>query len=168
MDISAQFLLLTFKVCPRSFDVPTPSSPQPSKKPFYGNTLEPYIAVDLCGIPLIQSIQNKPSILIVQKEFLLGVRKGSPCPVVFIRRAGETIEVTPIDDSERSQKREKVECSTGRFQPIVLVSHPEFADDVANVRETVEKVFGYLDLIEPFDRMTKAVDLLAKQDKRFQ
>lgn len=153
---------------PQEFRCTHPVKPTSLQKPLYGNTLEPYIGVDLCGIPLLQSIQNKPSILIVQKEFLLGVRKGIARPVVFIRRAGEAIEITPIDDSEHNQKKERVESPTGRFQPIVLVSHPEFADDVANVRETVEKVFGYLDLIEPFDRMTKAVDLLAKQDKRFQ
>src|SRR4030042_5256124 len=55
--------------------------PTAIQKPLYGDTLEPYIGVNLCGIPLIESIQNKPSLIMVHREFLLGVRTASPCPV---------------------------------------------------------------------------------------
>ena len=36
------------------------------QKPLYGNTLQPYIAVNLRGIPLIESIQKKPSLIVVR------------------------------------------------------------------------------------------------------
>lgn len=131
-------LVTDFQGVPQEFRCTHPVKPTALQKPLYGNALEPHIGVDLCGIPLIQSVQNKPSLLIVHKEFLLDVRKASTCPVVFIRRAGEAIEITPSDGSDTAVRRERVESPTGRFQPIVLVSHPEFADDIASARQTVE------------------------------
>jgi hypothetical protein len=56
--------------------------------------------VSLCGIPLIESIQNKPSLIVVHKEFLLGVREASSAPVIFVRRAGEVIDIKTSGGSE--------------------------------------------------------------------
>lgn len=153
---------------PQEFRCTHPVKPTTIQKPLYGNTLEPYIGVNLCGIPLIQSIQSKPSLIIVHKEFLLGVRTATPCPVIFIRRAGEAIEVTMSDNSETTLRRERIDSSTGRFQPIVFASHPGFDDDITFAREILEKIFSYLDPVEPFERIIKAIEVLAKQDKRFQ
>jgi len=153
---------------PQEFRCTHPVKPTTIQKPLYGNTLEPYIGINLCGMPLIGSIQNKPLLIVVHKEFLLGVRTASPCPVVFIRRAGEAIDVKPSDSSETTLRRERIDCPTGRFQPIVLTPHPDFDDDIASAREILEKIFSYLDPIEPFERMSKAIEVLAKQDKRFQ
>lgn len=104
----------------------------------------------------------------VHKDFLLGVRTASPCPVIFIRRAGEAIDIKPSDSSETTLKRERIDCPTGKFQPIVCASHPDFDDDIRSARETLEKIFNYLDPLEPFERMAKAIEVLSKQDKRFQ
>jgi len=153
---------------PQEFRCTHPVKPTTIQKPLYGNTLEPYIAVNLCGIPLIQSIQNKPSLIIVHKEFLLGVRTATPCPVIFIRRAGEAIEIKTSDSSETTLRRERIDCSTGRFQPIVFAPNPDFHDDTTSSREIIEKIFSYLDPIEPFERIAKAIEVLAKHDKRFQ
>jgi hypothetical protein len=142
----AAILITDYQGVPKEFRCTHPVKPTALQKPLYGDTLEPYIGVELCGIPLIHSLQNKPSVVIVQKEFLLGIRKGCPCPVIFIRQAGEAMEITTGDRSESSQKRERVECSTGKFQPILLVVHPEFEDDSIKVRDAVQKVFGTFDL----------------------
>lgn len=149
---------------PQEFRCTHPVRPTMIQRPLYGDTLEPYIGVTLCGIPLIESIQNKPSLIIVQKEFLLDVRNTSPCPVIFIRRAGEVIE---IKTSDTKLKRERIDCSTGRFQPIIYSPHPEFEEDLQPAREILEKIFTYFDPLEPFERMSKAIETLAKQDERF-
>ncbi|PIU62782.1 MAG: hypothetical protein COS84_10195 [Armatimonadetes bacterium CG07_land_8_20_14_0_80_40_9] len=119
-------------------------------------------------MPLIKSIQNKPSIIVVNKDFLLGVRVSSPCPVIFIRRAGEAIDIKSSDSSETALKRERIDCPTGKFQPIVCASHPDYDDDIMSAKETLGKIFNYLDPLEPFERMAKAIELLSEQDKRFQ
>lgn len=153
---------------PQEFRCTHPVKPTTIQKPLYGDMLEPYIGVNLCGVPLFKSIQNIPSLIVVDKEFLLDVRKAISLPVIFIRRAGEAIDLKPTTGAESNFKRERVDCATGRFQPIVFTPHPDFNDDITVAREILEKVFSYLDPLEPFERMLKAIEVLGKQDKRFQ
>lgn len=161
-------LITDLQGIPQEFRCTHPVKPTTIQKPLYGKTLEPHIGVNLCGIPLFKSIQNTPSLILVHRENLIGVRIAIPCPVVFIRRAGEVIEVKTSDNSETTLKRERIDCSTGRFQPIVFASHPDFNDDLTIAKEVLEKIFSYLDPIEPFERMSKAIEVLSKQDERFQ
>ena len=157
-------LITNMQGVPQEFRCTHPVKPTMIQKPLYGNTLEPYIGITLCSIPLIESIQNKPALIIVQKEFLLDIRPTNPCPVIFIRRAGEVMEIkTP----ETKLKRERVDCSTGRFQPIICSPHPEFEEDLHSARELLERIFTHFDPLEPFERMSKAIETLAKQDERF-
>lgn len=161
-------LITDLQGIPQEFRCTHPVKPTAIQKPLYGETLVPYIGVNLCGIPLIKSIQNEPSIIVVNKDFLLRVRIASPCPVIFIRRAGEAISIKSSDDSETTLIRERIDCSTGRFQPIVIAPHPDFHDDITSARKILEKIFSYLDPMEPFERIEKAIEILGKQDKRFQ
>jgi len=153
---------------PQEFRCTHPVKPTTLQRPLYGDTLESYVGVNLCGIPLIESIQNKPSLIVVNKDFLLGVRTGSESPTVFIRRAGEAIEIKTLGDSQGKSKRERIDCPTGRFQPVVIMPHYGYSDDTNSARKILESVFTYLDPIEPFERMAKAIEVLGKQDKRFQ
>ena len=161
-------LITNFQGIPQEFRCTHPVKPTNIQKQLYGNTLESYIGVDLCGIPLVKSIQNKPSLLLIQKQFLLDVRKESFSPVIFIRRAGEAIDIKTSDSSGNYLKRERIDCAAGRYQPIVVMPHPDFDGDTEYGRPILEKIFGYFDPIEPFERMTKAIEVLGKQDNRFQ
>jgi len=149
---------------PQEFRCSHPVKPTAIQKPLYGDTLEPYIGVQLCGIPLLNSIQLKPTLIIVDKEFLLEVREGSPYPAIFIRRAGEAIELKSSEEKERV----RIDSPTGRFQPIIIISHPDFGEDKEKAQEILNDIFNHLDPYEPFERMKKAVEVLGKQDNRFQ
>ena len=153
---------------PQEFRCTHPVKPTTIQRPLYGNTLRSYIGVNLCGIPLIESIENKPLLIVVHEEFLLDVKTASPCPIIFIRRAGEAINIGTSDSPEDTLRRERIDCSTGRFQPIIISTHPDFDDDVPFAKETLERIFTYFDPLEPFERISKAIEVLAKQDKRFQ
>ena len=162
------FMITDVHGVPQEFRCSHPVKPTAIQKPLYGDTLEPYIGINLCGIPLIESIKSKPMLIVVQEEFLLGVRVASQYPVVFIRRAGEAIEITNTNHSEKNPMRERIDCTTGNFQPIVITPHHEFNEDSSLARPIIEKVFGYFDPIEPFERMVKAIEILGKQDSKFQ
>jgi len=153
---------------PQEFRCTHPVKPTVIQKPLYGDTLEPYIGVNLCGIPLIRSVDIKPSLIVVNKEFLLDVRTTNSPPIVLVRRAGEVIEINTSDTTESKLKRERLDSLTGRFQPIVFTSHPDFANDMEIARHIFEETFSYFDPIEPFDRISKAMGILAKQDSKFQ
>lgn len=153
---------------PQEFRCTHPVKPTTIQKPLYGDKLEPYIGTSLCGLPLIKSIQSKPSVIVVQKEYLLEIRKEASLPVLFIRKAGEAIDININATQAAIAKRERLDCSTGRFQPIILSTHHEFSDDIEPLKGMIEKIFAHLDLTEPFERMKKADDVLTKQDNRFQ
>jgi hypothetical protein len=153
---------------PQEFRCTHPVKPTIIQKPLYGDTLEPYIGVNLCGIPLAGTIQNKPSLIVVHKEFLLDVRKEGQWPVIFVRRAGEAIDIKSSVDLKVNLKRERLDCPTGKFQPIIFASHPDYCEDIIIARNIFEKAFNNFDPLEPFERMAKAIEILSKQDKRFQ
>jgi hypothetical protein len=163
-------LVTNLQGIPQEFRCTHPVKPTTIQKPLYGDALEPYIGVHLCGVPLFKSIQSLPSLslIVVHKEHLLDIRKSLSCPVIHVRRAGEAIDVRSADKTGITLKRERIDCLTGRFQPIVFTAHPDFNDDVTIAKDILEKIFGYLDPIEPFDRMRKAIEVLSKQDQRFQ
>lgn len=161
------FLVTDFQGIPQEFRCTHPVKPTPIQRSLYGEALEPYIGVKLCGIPLLRAVQNSPSLLILSKEYLLEVREVTSYPVVYVRRAGEAIDLN-VSYGHTTLRRERIDCPNGKFQPIVLTPHPKFDDDVNVAREILEDIFNYLDPLEPFERMAKAIEALSKLDKRFQ
>jgi hypothetical protein len=153
---------------PQEFRCTYPVKPTTIQKSLYGNSLLPHIGIQLCGIPLIESIQQKPSLIIVKEKFLLGVRKRSAFPVIFVRRAGEAIDLKGESDSAHSSERQRIDSPVGRFQPIVFLHHPDFQDDRSVAHRILEIVTKILDPLEPFERAAKALEMLRTQDSRFQ
>jgi len=152
---------------PQEFRCTHPIRATAIQKPLYGNTLEPYIGIQLSGVPLLHSIQLEPSLIIVNKDFLLNVRDESPCPVIFLYRAGEAIEVGSPGPTTSPLKRDRIESSAGRFQPVVVRAHPNYDEDRDPAIKIIEQIFSHLDPCEPFERMEKAIEVLGKQDDRF-
>ena len=56
---------------------------------------------------------------------------------------------------------------SGRFQTVNIGVALEHQDDLDRSRPLLETVFTHLDLVEPFERIAKALELLAKEDQRF-
>lgn len=156
---------------PQEFRCTHPVKPTVIQKQLYGNTLVPHIGVNLCGIPLVGSIGSKPSVIIVDKPFLLDVRPKCVYPVIYVRRAGDAIDVRTSPEAsgiESQPSRERVDCPTGKYQPVVFEPHHEFDDDRTSAKIVLENMFRLLDPLEPFQRIAKALEILGKQDTRFQ
>jgi len=151
---------------PAEFRCTYPVKPSVLHKPLYGETLEPYVGVELCAKPLVEALDHKLTLLIVNARFLLEVRPSCHCPVIFIERVGEAIEVAPAD-AVTSPPKSRVNCPSGRFQPIYVSAHSNYAEDLSASRPLVENAFSRLDLLEPFERIATALKVLAQQDDRF-
>ena len=74
---------------PLEFRCTTPIRPNPVQRTLYGATLRPYIAVDLVGVSLIEAIQEKPQVVIVQDSSFLDLRPKIPYYMVCIAKQGE-------------------------------------------------------------------------------
>lgn len=141
--------------------------PTAIQKALYGDKLQPYIAIELCGTPLLKSISNQPEIIIVNLPYLLSIRNTIEKPTILIKRAGDTINFESDDTKDKEGSKERMETESGSFQPIVIQSHPDFSDDLNNIREELNSTFNKFDLVEPFERMKKSVEILGKSDSKF-
>ena len=150
---------------PVEFRVTFPVKPSAIQKPLYGDAMEPYIGVELCGKQLLDSIDHHLSTIMVNNEKLLGIRDYINSPVLFIQRAGDVIEV----DSGNHQfgNKSNIKSASGRFQPITIFSAKNYPEDLSNAKNIIQDMFEDTDLMEPFERIKLAVDTLSDQDERF-
>ncbi len=166
-------LTTDIKSKPLEFRCTHPVKPNIVQKTLYGEMLERYIGVELCGINLLKSLKLQPDLVIVNQDFLLDIRNSIDIPAVYVYRAGEVteIKISTYEASPnvgQSSKREKIENLMGRFQPVVIVPSYYFEGDIEDGRKIAQEAFQYFDLLEPFERMIRAIDIIIKQDKRFQ
>ncbi len=131
----------------------------------YGDTLIPTIAQVLCGQPLIDSLREKPDVIAADNQAFLPLHKDD-CPVVYIRRTGQELEVD-VDgdvDPQEDPPEEVLRPVGARFDPVVL----EFArriegEDRQLLRDKLARLLEAFDLVEPFERLAKALDMLHEQ-----
>ena len=147
---------------PLEFRCTSPVHPNPVQRTLYGETLLPHIAVELIGAPLLRTVEQKPEAVIIHDEIFFDVRRHSEVAVIRLRRQGE--EVT-VRDSNGTAKATPIvmDSPSGKFEPIVIEAHREFSHDSAAYGERLIELFGRWDLIEPFDRLTKALEYVHQQ-----
>jgi len=155
-------LVTDFHGVPVEFRCTHPVKPTDIQKQLYGSTLEGYIGVELCGKPLLKSVENRPRVAFVRTETLLGIRDASSPPVLFPQRTGDVLRVEPTGAGETT------EAKVQPFQPVIVRVNGAFPSDLHDAKDVVEEVFENLDPLEPFERIAKAIDALSKQDPRFQ
>jgi hypothetical protein len=129
----------------------------------YGKALIPHVTVDLMAVPLVKALRERPQAIFVGDAGVLELRKKIDVPVIHLRRQGEILGSTSGD----REKPLVVESPSGRFQAVVATPHWEFTSDVATVRDPLSAVFANSDVLEPFDRVIKAL-LEIDQQKGFE
>jgi hypothetical protein len=103
--------------------------------------------------------------LFVDKEFLIDLREDLSIPVVFCREAGQAV----ASDGELERNRStRVEPVGAGISPLIVSVHGLDSDILDDLRSFIEKLTTNLDVLEPFRRISEALKVLAKQDKRFQ
>jgi hypothetical protein len=152
---------------PLEFRVTHPVKPSAFQRPLYGDALEPFIGVELCGERLLTRLDHELDLLLVSNRYLLDIREIVPCPVLYLERAGDAIEVEPSAGDTRTWAARSVTSPSGRFQPIAVALPRDWEEDLERARPLLEEAFGHVDLLEPFGRISRALELLAKEDERF-
>jgi len=134
----------------------------------YGDTLVPTIAQELCGQPLIDSLREEPDVIAVDHEAFLPLHNDDR-PVVYICRTGQELEVD-MDSDVHPQERpseEVLQPVAGRFEPVVLRFAPGMEDEARQLlRSKLAHLFETFDIVEPFERVAKALDILHEQQSQ--
>ena len=151
---------------PEEFRVTYPVKPTLLQRQLYGESLTPHIGVNLCGTPLLKDLKSDIDVLVVGSVDYLPISKEANCHVVFLEKIGEAIKVGDDGDTESISLR--IASKSGRFQPIsAIFSNSYTEEDQEEVNKQLTSFYEMFDLLEPFERMTGAMEALAEQDPRF-
>lgn len=136
--------------------------PTPVQRLLFGATLGSHLA-ELCGRPLVAALRRRPDLILTDFPSFISLH-CSELPVVHVRRCGETLELgTATDGSDERVLHDP----SAEFRPVTLVFHREAPDDlVMSLRAQLKTLFASFDLVEPFDRVEKALHALHEQASR--
>ena len=146
---------------PLEFRCTAPVKPNAVQRTLYGQTLLPHVLVELIGIPLLDSVQEHPEIIIIENNLFFDLRLKTETPVLRVRRQGADVKLT----SEEGNKAKPVVISSdsGKFDPVIMETHWQFAGDMDCSQTKLRELFGRWDLVEPFARLTASLEYVHQQ-----
>ncbi|MGE4002485.1 MAG: hypothetical protein AB7I48_19980 [Planctomycetaceae bacterium] len=134
---------------PLEFQCTTPVKANRTQEILYGRTLEPFLFSELIGSTLVDRLQVKPDLILVNQPALLGLREHISTPIVCL--ADEPAATRDRPDEARIK-------IGGRDGGQVLRVHPEYTEDIHTIQELTAAIPGDADLREPLDRVRDALD----------
>lgn len=149
---------------PLEFRATTPVRPSLVQRTLYGSRLDHYVGVELCGQELVKESQRKPRIVLVPDVSLLDLADNVDKDVVAIWRAGESLKV---EDEAAPGLRGTLAHHPSGVQPMVYQARLQDEADENDSLAQIEECAARFDLVEAFERMRTALELLAKEDGRY-
>lgn len=147
---------------PLEFRATTPVRPTAIQKTLFGDGLDQYISVELCGVEILRQLQRRPALIVVPSEKLLALSSKTPTPVVRVRRPGETLEAGTAIDTEQSGR-----LHVPPFTPIVWETRGADDHERQQVLNNLQVLSQHFDVVEVFDRIRAAVEILTTSDDRY-
>lgn len=147
--IRGAILITDDQTKPIEFRVTSPIRPTSFQKTLYGKILLEHILVDLVTLPLLDSIKEKPDILIVRDTTFLNANGKQDKMIVRIFKEDENRSNSKIEPEQLSSK-------DGSFEPVHLETSENVKAKLNEVRAKLSDVFANRNLLEPFERVTMA------------
>ncbi len=134
---------------PLEFRLSTAVQPNRVQQILYGPTLNVYLAAELIGKTLVEKTAARVQLVLTDNRTVLELRRLLDIPVVWVAPPSD-----PAAFELTSAGLTVSEPANGRGP---IVAHPEYLDDVANVKQLLNRVGAGLDAAEPFARIRDAV-----------
>jgi hypothetical protein len=147
---------------PLEFRCTAPVKPNAVQRTLYGQTLMPHILVELVGRPLLDAVQEKPEVVVIQESRFFDLRRKTETPLIRVRRQGTEVDVR-ADDQDDKPKPVVIPSDSGKFEALVMEPHWQFGEDTEFCRDRIRELFGRWDLVEPFERLTKGLEYIHQQ-----
>ena len=188
-------IVVDAKGIPLEFRCSVPVRPSAIQVALYGDRIRDYIAFNLCGQPLLESLTVKPKACLVESESLLALQEHASIPVFHACRVqlGGTVDVGNGGSERKGQYRRSLQSrqpnehpavsdgesinesgedsirlqSTANFAPVALRGLPNWNRSLQDLLPDLRLLFGSIDLVEPFERVTAGCRLLCQEDERF-
>lgn len=127
---------------PLEFLITTAVRPTRAQQILYGKRLNSFIAINLCGVQLLNDIKTKPKVVFVQDEYMLGLVTHTSIPVLVLRQTEQLGTTSPRPTVVPPRER------------------PEYAD-------VVDLTSLDADMIDAFDRIEKCREVLASRNEEY-
>jgi hypothetical protein len=147
---------------PLEFRCTSPIQPTAVQKTLYGGTLQAHMAIELSAKPLLKAAMEKPDTILVAQEEFSELRKSEDTPMLIVSKQGATLAQNETDKPATS---ELLASQSGKFEPIVVVSHWAYPGDLETTRLNLAGLFSKFDLTEPFERIRNALRLVHEKEK---
>ena len=153
-------LVINDKGIPRDIRFTHPISPNAAQRTLYGNTLEPHIFVELIGSQLVSALAVSPLCCVVEDASLLDLSEHVALPIVHIEPAN-----APRASNGRSEGAYRLDSGISGDRPVNIKVVQATDEEV--IRDILSRISAHHDLLEPFDRIATAVELLPSMDSDF-
>lgn len=149
---------------PLEFRASTPIKPTLVQKTLYGGQLEHYIGVELCGKSLVRQSSRKPRIILVPKRWLLDLANHVESSMVAIWPAGEALHV---EENDVAITRGSLKAAGLPYQSLTYEGRFKYKDSEREIVGYLQHCASSFDLVEAFERIRSALQLLGKEDPRY-
>jgi hypothetical protein len=136
---------------PVEFKYSEPVTPTKLQEIIYGNSLEYYLHAEIIAKGLVQRLENKPEVILVQD------------PTLLFDKNAVMVTLLPQPVSEKKEGNEAVVNFNNKS---IRITFPENAKVDENV---VQKILDYaskIDILEPFDRVEKALKYVCESQEK--
>lgn len=136
---------------PVEFKYSEPVTPTKLQEIIYGNSLEYYLHTEIIGKGLVQRLENKPELILVQD------------PTLLFDKNTVMVTLLPQPVSEKKESNEVVVNFSNKSIRITFPENVKVDDSV------VQKILDYaskIDILEPFDRVEKALKYVCESQEK--
>lgn len=157
--IRGAFLLTDGDTKPLEFRCTNPIRPTSLQTVLYGQMLNAHLMVELIGLPLVNSLKQPPTMILVQEPDLLGLRQRVSVPVLQITKES-AIAIDGNGDGGR--KRNAVLCIRA-IRPYCSRCSTRIRQRYFGQYTRFDKGVQPVDLLEPFQRVLTALEQVHQQ-----
>ena len=135
---------------PLEFRVTAPIKPTSFQKTLYGNVLHEHILVELIAIPLLNAIKDDIDLILVKDPLFLGINNKQGVRAIRLFKEGE--------EPYKGNSMDDVVELSGDNDTIYLETTKKFVTELPEIKERLNGISTFRNLIEPFDRLKIACE----------
>jgi hypothetical protein len=143
---------------PLEFRCTSAIQPTAVQKTLYGGTLRAHMCVELTARPLLDALKEKYDVVLVTQDEFIELRILIDKPLLIVSKQGSTVATQ--QQSDNPAKSELLSSPSGKFEPVTVTCHWQYADDTVAILPDLGSLFSRFNLIEPFTRIANALKLL--------
>lgn len=152
---------------PSDFRYTEPVRPTKIERILYGGALDIYLREEVILDNLVKAVESKPVLWLVNTDELIKpVQKATKLPTIAL----EPTQRAPLEHSGQYE----VTAETGVFifqadnisAPLRMTVSEENANNISQYSATLAAAAEEMELMEPFSRMTRAMEAVAESETR--